>query len=144
LQHVLDAPFEVVLYPEIAGGSEGRPHQASSHADQRGERKQEQQPDEHTPEHAAQAAPRHRVVRRSRDMQPATAVAPDDGRILQVDQILVLEADQLAVDPLGRVFVRVSDNNQIAHGEPPSLDGVCVRLHAQRRRRETTPHLQTV
>src|SRR5689334_14913023 len=64
----------------------------------------------------AEGAPDHRVMGRDRDEQPPLLVTPDDGRVLQVDQEVLVQFDDLVPDFLGRLLVRVADDDQVAHG----------------------------
>src|SRR5258708_5242990 len=59
--------------------------------------------------------PRHRVVGWSRQVQLALPVAPDSSRVLQVDQVVVLQADEFIPDALRGGLIRVTDNDQVAH-----------------------------
>src|SRR5580704_17774370 len=51
-------------------------------------------------------------------------VTPDNGRIRQVDHQVVFQFHELVVDALGRVLVRVTDNDQVAHRGSFLRDGV--------------------
>jgi hypothetical protein len=115
LDQVLDALLEVVLDAEVTGGAQGGAHDPAGHAGQRGEREQEQQPDQRAPEQAAEAAPGGLVVDGGRDVQLSLLVAADDGRVLQVDQVVVLQLDELGPYVLGRGLVRVTDDDQVTH-----------------------------
>lgn len=64
------------------------------------------------------------------DVQFAVLVAPDDGRVFQVHQVVVLQFDQFGPDAVSPVLVRMADDDQVAHRATPSAD----RCPRQRRR----------
>ena len=49
-------------------------------------------------------------------MKPALLVASGDGGVLKVDQVVALQPCELFPYLTGRLLVRVTDNDQIAHG----------------------------
>jgi hypothetical protein len=78
---------------------------------------------------------------RGRDVQLAVAVAPDDGGVLEVDQLVVLQFDEVFPDVLGRRLVRVTDNDQVAHGSTSQLS--MPTLQDQACRAASRPHQQS-
>lgn len=54
-------------------------------------------------------------MRRGRDVELALLVAADDGRVLQVNEVVVIKLNELGPDLLGCGFVGVADDNQSAH-----------------------------
>src|SRR3984957_12774488 len=110
----MDAQLEVVPDVEALGGAERGSHHASGDADQGGERGQEEQPEYDSPEQAAEASPCHRMVGGRGDMKLPLLVAPDDGGVFEVDQVVALKLDEFLPDVLGRLLVRIADNDQVA------------------------------
>src|SRR6185437_12682130 len=79
------------------------------------QREHEQQPDQRPPEQAADRTLGHRVVRGRGDVHLAVLFAPDDGRVLQIHQVVVPQLDELGPDVVGPVLVRVTDDDQVTH-----------------------------
>ncbi len=85
--------LEVILYAEVPCRAERSSHQAAGDADERSQREQEHQANDDSPEPPAKRSPGDGVVSRRRYVHLALGVAADDRRILQVDQVILLELD---------------------------------------------------
>src|ERR1700755_454784 len=55
------------------------------------------------------------VVDGGRDVQLSLLVAADDGRVLQIDQVVMLQLDELGPYVLGGGLVRVTNDDQVTH-----------------------------
>ena len=135
LHQVLDALPEVVFDAEAPGGAQRRPHDPAGHPGQRRQREHEQQPDQRPPEQAADRTLGHRVVRGRGDVHLAVLIAPDDGRVLQVHQVVVPQLDELGPDVVGPVLVRVTDDDQVTHRGTLSADRPTPSASPRRARR---------